>query len=135
MSTNSNQEAIDSLIAMRDEAVAACSKAKKDVEKAKERVKTSEVAVATLNVAIARISGESETPKSQKDTIMEVIIAHGDQGVTTQQILEKLEESGLAMDATNPQASVHVAADRLAKAGLIEIVHSPSGKVFKRKAA
>lgn len=131
----SKNSALVQLVAMRDEASAACSKAKKEVEKARERVKQAEIAVATLNVAIARISGGSEVPKSQKDAILDAINDCGDQALTSQQILDKLAESGFAVNAANPQASVHVAADRLAEAGLIEIVHSGSGKLFKRKAS
>lgn len=126
-------EQLSALIKLRDQAFADLARAKREMDKAKTKAKEVEMKYNTLAEAVSHIEGLDSAPNdsSRKDRIHKIILAHNGDGMTARDILDILEKEGLAPPGENPSASVHVAADQLAKACLIKSVKDPvRGKLY-----
>jgi hypothetical protein len=124
---------LSALIDIRSKAEAEVRKAQRSVERAQAQLETAKTKVKVLQDTIDALTGGATDakPKSQKEQVRDVIRNAGHSGITVPSILLRLKELGVTITANNPTASIHVAADRLAKEGVVEALPGDDGKIYK----
>lgn len=124
---------LSALMAIRDKADADLRRVQKAFDKMKVQVETAEMKLRLLDDTIKQLTQTQAQPQSQRDQVLRIINKSGEAGLTAQEILQEMQSAGTVIGATNPVASVQVAAKRLSDEGVIESLDSERGKVYRKR--